>query len=207
MRQETQQKGKFIVMYGINNLGKSTQAYLLVHTIQKLGKKSEYIKYPIYTLDPTGPKINEILRKKIVHSISEENFQSLYAQNRRDYQPQLLKKLREGVSIVAEDYIGTGLAWGIAKEANRQILEYQNKNLLREDIAILLDGERFLDGKENSHLHEESDELMKKCRETHRMLAKEFGWHIIRANQAREKVQHDIWEIINKLLPVSHKQK
>lgn len=196
MCQEIQRKGKFIVMYGINNLGKSTQAHLLVHTMQKLGKKAEYLKYPVYTLGPTGPKINEILRKKIVQNISEENFQSLYAQNRRDFEPRLLKKLCEGVNIVAEDYIGTGLAWGITKGADPQILECQNQNLLPEDIAILLDGERFLDGKEDSHLHEESDKLMKKCRETHRMLAKKLGWHIIHANQPREKVQHDIWEVV-----------
>lgn len=196
MRQETQHKGKFIVIYGINNLGKSTQAHLLVYTIRKLGKKAEYLKYPVYTLDPTGPKINEILRKKIVQNISEESFQSLYAQNRRDFEPRLLKKLCDGVNIVAEDYIGTGLAWGIAKGADRHILEYQNQDLLREDIAILLDGERFLDAKENSHLHEKSDKLMKKCRETHRMLAKKFGWHIIHANQTRKKIQHDIWKIV-----------
>lgn len=196
MRQESRHKGKFIVIYGTNNLGKSTQAHLLVHAIQKLGKKAEYLKYPVYTLDPTGPKINEILRKKIVQNISEENFQSLYAQNRRDFEPRLLKKLREGVHIVAEDYIGTGLAWGMTKGANRHILEYQNQGLLREDIAILLDGERFLDAKENSHLHEKSDELIKKCRETHRTLAKKLGWHIIHANQTREKVQHDIWEVV-----------
>jgi thymidylate kinase len=43
-------KGKFIVLYGINNLGKTTQAKLLVEKFQKEGLKAEYMKYAVYSL-------------------------------------------------------------------------------------------------------------------------------------------------------------
>ena len=41
-------RGKFIVLYGINNLGKTTQAKFLVEKLQSQGLRAEYVKYPIY---------------------------------------------------------------------------------------------------------------------------------------------------------------
>ncbi|HLC64402.1 MAG TPA: hypothetical protein VJK25_03630 [Patescibacteria group bacterium] len=108
-------EGLFIVIYGINNLGKSTQAELLVEGLVKSGMRAEYLKYPVYDLKPTGPRINEILRGGERQEISEEDFQALYTANRRDYQPTLCRKISEGINIIAEDYIGTGLAWGATK--------------------------------------------------------------------------------------------
>lgn len=193
-------KGKFIILLGINNLGKSTQAKLLVENLENYGLKTEYLKYPIYDLEPTGTQINEIIRGGKNQEISEEELQELYTQNRRDYQPQLEEKLKKGINIVAEDYVGTGLAWGVAKGANLDTLLKQNEGLTQGDIAIVLDGERFLEAKEETHIHEQNDELMKKCRQVHLDLAKKYGWSVVNANQDVEKVAKDIWVEVEKLI-------
>jgi len=191
-------EGLFIVIYGINNLGKSTQAELLVAGLVKSGMRAEYLKYPIYDLTPTGPKINEILRSGNKQSISEEEFQELYTNNRRDFQPQLCRKINEGINIIAEDYIGTGLAWGATKGADLEKLVESNEGLVKPDVEILLDGERFLAGKEQRHQHEGNDELMELCRKRHLALADRFGWEVINANQEVEKVHRDILDVIKK---------
>lgn len=193
-------KGKLIVIYGINNLGKSTQAHLLVENLQNYGFKAEYLKYPIYDLEPTGPQINKIIRGGQGQDISEIELQKIYAQNRRDFQPELEKKLNKGINIVAEDYVGTGLAWGVAKGAELEELEDQNKGLTRGDLAIVLDGERFIEAKEENHIHEQDDELMKKCRQIHLDLAKKYNWQIVNANQSIEEVTKDIWQIIEPII-------
>jgi len=192
--------GKLIVIYGTNNLGKSTQAKLLVENLNKNNFKTEYLKYPIYDLEPTGPQIDQILRSGNGQSMTELELQELYAQNRRDFQPQLEEKLNQGINIVAEDYIGTGLAWGVTKGAKLEELEKQNQDLLKEDLCILLDGERFLDGKEDNHLHEQSDDWMAKNRQVHLDLAKKYKWQIINANQSVEKVAQDIWRKIKTII-------
>lgn len=189
-------EGLFIVIYGINNLGKTTQAKMLVEVFQQAGLAAEYLKYPIYDLAPTGPKINEILRSGEKQLISEEELQKIYIQNRIDYQPQLVKKISEGVNIVAEDYSGTGIAWGWSKGADLENLIVLNIGLVKPDIEILLDGERFISGKEENHLHESNDELMDKCRDNHLMLAARFGWQVVDANQAIEEVQRDILKVV-----------
>ncbi|MBI3290748.1 hypothetical protein HYZ76_00530 [Candidatus Falkowbacteria bacterium] len=192
--------GKLIVIYGTNNLGKSTQAKLLLNNLLAAGHRAEYIKYPIYDLTPTGPEINKILRSGGKQKISELELQQLYAQNRFDFEPELKKKLNQGVCVIAEDYIGTGLAWGVTKGAPLEELEKQNQGLIKEDLIFLLDGERFIEGKEKSHLHESSDELMKKNREIHLELAQKYGWRIIDANRPVREVQEEIWQRVKPLI-------
>ncbi len=196
----SERKGKLIVLYGINNLGKSTQAKLLLNNLLQYGHKAEYIKYPIYNLEPTGPKINDILRGGKKQTIPEQELQQLYAQNRFDYQPMLLSKLNRGTHIIAEDYIGTGLAWGVTKGADLVTLQNQNKGLFQEDIAILFDGERFIEGKEAKHLHESNDELMNRCRQVHLDLAKKYHWQIIPANRAIPEVEQEVWKLVEVLI-------
>jgi len=188
--------GKLIVLYGINNLGKSTQAKITADNIKNSGLKVEYLKYPIYDLAPTGPKIDAILRGGNGQNISELELQDLYAQNRRDFQPRLISLLEQGINVVAEDYIGTGLAWGVTKGAPLPELEKQNHDLVKEDVAILLDGARFLQGKEDNHLHEQSDGWMNRCRQVHLDLAKKYGWIVVNANNSIDRVNADIWQTV-----------
>lgn len=108
-----QQKGKFIVLYGSNNIGKSEQANRLVEILNSLGIDTDYLKYPIYELEPTGSELNRILRENNPKNYSAEDAQRFFARNRLDYQPTLEKALAMGRWEVAEDYTGTGIAWGL----------------------------------------------------------------------------------------------
>src|SRR3989344_1023888 len=188
--------GKFIVLYGINNLGKSTQAQALVKRLIAADKPAVYLKYPVYELEPTGPNINRVLRSEQKQQLTEIDFQALYAQNRRDYQPTLEQTLAAGTTVVAEDYTGTGIAWGLAKGAALEALEAQNADLRKEDVTIWLDGQRFLDGREVTHLHESNDALVERCRQTHAQLAQRYGWLRVDANQPIAHVADAIWQIL-----------
>lgn len=192
-------RGKLIVLYGINNIGKTTQSKKLISYLKSKGYKTHYFKIPVYNLNPTGPLINRILRNK-KQDISEEEFQKLYARNRKKYQKILKRKLDQGHIAIAEDYVGTGLAWGTAKGASMDFLKKINKGIIKEDLAILLDGERFKKAKEKNHLHETNDILMEKVRKNHLKLAKEYNWEIIKANQSIQKVFQEIKQQINSLL-------
>ncbi|MFA5352465.1 MAG: hypothetical protein WC304_04290 [Candidatus Gracilibacteria bacterium] len=228
-------QGKFIAIYGINNIGKSTQTALLLQRLIAAGIRTEYVKYPIYNLDPTGKKLNEILRGKEQHNVqsminffegtkvrkpatrekknvtfsfhtiapkelrqrvTEQELQMWYSLNRYQYDPTIQKKLESGVTILAEDYTGTGLAWGAAKGADLEWLVNVNKFLCPPDIEILLDGERFLIGKEKVHLHESSDRLIEKARKSFQLLAKRYNWEVVNANQSIQEVARDLWKKI-----------
>jgi len=190
-------KGKLIVIYGVNNIGKTTQAKRIIDYLKSKGYDSEYLKYPIYD-SPTGNRISDILRSGKEQSISEEEFQTLYFENRKEFEPTLKKKIDAGAIVVAEDYIGTGLSWGFAKGADYDKLKEQNSVLIQEDLGILMDGERFLEGKEDVHLHEANDGWIRIVRDKLLDMKKEFKWKVVAANQPEENVFDDIKAIIDK---------
>ncbi|OGD83424.1 hypothetical protein A2572_01805 [Candidatus Collierbacteria bacterium RIFOXYD1_FULL_40_9] len=128
--------------------------------------------------------------------LSEAELQAVYAQNRRDYEPCLFELLKDG-DVFAEDYVGTGLAWGLTMGIAESYLYEINSDLLVPDITILLDGERFSGGIEKGHRFEASKEgVWERNREIHKHLATEFGWEIVNANQSPERVHEEVLRVI-----------
>ncbi len=191
--------GKLIVLYGINNLGKSTQAKLLVDRLRDAGYSTTYLKYPIYELAPSGPLLNAYLREGNPLQLSPREAQIIYALNRFQYQPELEKQLAAGEWIIAEDYTGTGLAWGWGAGAKLNFLEAINDGLLKPDLALWLDGQRFVSGIEQGHKHENNNQLMDKVRECHQQLAERYGWPRFDANQPIDNLNDQLWRAVQAL--------
>ena len=188
------ERGKFIVLYGPNNLGKSLQIKMLEEDLAALKYKTIKIKYPVYNLKPTGPIINSVLREGV--PMEEKKFQKVYAQNRLDFQPTLNEYLDRGLFVISEDYSGTGVAWGMSRDINVEELEKMNEGLLKEDLSLLLYGSRFREGIESTHRNENDDELWRTSMKNHLFLGEKYGWEKVLANQTPEKVHKDIMEIL-----------
>ncbi len=187
-----------ITFYGINNIGKTTQAKRIVARLQTLGKKVEYLKYPIYDIEPTGSYINKVLRSGDKQNMAEEELQLWFLLNRFQFQAKLKEKLDAGTIIIAEDYRFTGIAWGTAKGADQDWLEKINANLIPEDLVILLDGDRQIKAKESNHLHESNDKLVDKCRQVYLNLAQKYDWEKVEISEDWDQTTEKIWEIIKK---------
>lgn len=194
-------KGKLIVLYGINNLGKTTQLKLLVDYLKNKKKKKVYsMKVPVYELKPTGPAINEYLREGNKYDLTPREVQILYAMNRTQFAPKLEELLEEYDFVVFEDYFGTSFAWGIGAGVSKQFLYEINSHLRVPDVSILLDGERFIEGVEVTHKHETDNKLTDKVRQAHLEIGEELGWYKVNANRSIEEVNHDIIEVIDNLI-------
>lgn len=192
--------GKFIVFYGVNSLGKTTQAKMLVDRITRNGKKAEYVKYAIYDLEPSGPIINSYLRQGNPYNLTASEFQLIQVLNRTQYQPVLEAKLKQGIHVVAEDYIGTGIAWGIGGGARPGLLTLLNSHLTREDIAFFFTGKPFATGQEKEHMHEEDEVLTSRVAAIHADLGRTYGWITIHANRPRPVIEEEIWQKVQKML-------
>lgn len=188
-------EGKFIVLYGANNLGKSTQIKLLRESFGKMGIQTTQVKYPVYDLDPTGPILNEVLRHG--RQMEELEIQRMFVQNRRDFEPQLIKTLASGVWVLSEDYVGTGIAWGLTRGLSLEDLEKMNKGLREEDLAILFHGERFRDGIEKTHRNEKEDAIWELAQKHHLTLGERYGWEKVYATRPPLEVHQQIMTILN----------
>lgn len=196
-------KGKMITLYGINGIGKTTQVELLVQFLQSQGKQASRLKYPVYDLEPEGPFIHQYLRDpefRNANELSTEELQMRYAENRRRYETELRKRLDAGEWIVAEDYTGTGIAWGLTWGANLEYLEDINQDLLAPNLSILMHGERFDTAIEAGHRNETNADRIRICRNFHLLLGERYRWKQVNANQDIESVQTDIQKIVNELL-------
>lgn len=187
------ERGVFIVLIGINSIGKTTQAKMLVDRIAAKGRKVVYQKYAVYNFSPTGPMLNDYLRSGNPYGLSPETFQTLQAMNRLQFESILLENLASGCSVIAEDYIPTSIAWGVAAGVNKKYLVELNSGLRKPNMTVLLDGEQFTAGIEKGHKHESDNALTQRVREIHVELARENGWRIVNANQEKGKVNDGIW--------------
>ncbi len=189
-------KGKLIVLYGINNLGKSTQARLLVSRLRHQGLPAHYLKYGLLYIEPSGVMINDYLRVGNPFGLTEREFQIIHTLNRTQYDAILRQRLEAGEWIVAEDYVGTGLAWGMGAGVDRMFLERLNNHLCPEDLVFLFEGERFLQAKEPGHKHESDDELMTSVARAHKEIGTSRGWLPINANGTIEAIGEEIWRYV-----------
>ncbi len=187
--------GRFIAVYGINGIGKTTQVELLVEYLKQCGKNASRLKYPVYDLEPEGPFIYKYLRDpqfRKDNELSTHELQEKYADNRRRYEVKLKQRLENGEWIVAEDYVGTGISWGLTWGGELEYLERINNDLFKPDLEILMHGSRFLSAIEKDHRNEMDGERIVICKNFHELLGDRCGWTGINANQEIEKVQEDI---------------
>lgn len=196
----TMRKGKFITIYGINNIGKSTHAQILTERLIQEGYDAEFLKYPNYNIEPSGKFLDHVLRGGGGQSIPEDELQLWFVLNRYQFQPEVEKKLAEGKILVVEDYVGTGIAWGVAKGLELNWMEAINRHLLREDLAIYMSGQRHLEAREEKHIHEQDDKLAERCRRVHEELADKYGWKRVELQREISDTAGLMWETVEKFL-------
>ncbi|MFA6602957.1 MAG: hypothetical protein WCT01_04095 [Candidatus Shapirobacteria bacterium] len=193
------ERGKFVAVYGANNLGKSTALKGLEERLKCDGWTVLRVKYPDYSL-PKGIRINAYLRLGNPEGLTADQAQDLYAQNRWERQPALLADLGRGVTVLAEDYVGTGMCWGQALGVTLKKLIDYNQGLLKPDLAILLDGNRFVSGIEPGHKLESDSQKWNEVRRLHQELAMRERWYVVGANQEPSKVVDDLMMVFDGVL-------
>ncbi len=195
-------QGKLITIYGINNIGKSTHAHLLVKRLQDEGFDAVYVKYPIYDIEPTGTFLNRVLRESghTGQQMSEEELQMWFTLNRYQFESRLRGWLSHGKIVIAEDYIGTGIGWGVTKGADQAWLESLNQYLLPADFSLLLEGSRTMKAKEEGHIHEANDELVEQARAVFARLAEAYRWTRIQIEPVKEDTAEKIYKEVRNFL-------
>jgi thymidylate kinase len=196
-------KGLFVVLYGPSGVGKTKQIDLLEDRLRQERVAVKRVEYPIYDLGEAGPKLKKILWKKD-KVMGEEQMQELFAQNRRDFEPTLKGWINSGVTVIAEDYKGTGIVWGVAKGIPIERMEEINDNFLDPDVSILIDGPRRLDLRPGEgHIYNTDEDEWYKARKTYLQMADRYGWIRVGGDAPILTVAGRIWTVVKLALTTS----
>ena len=190
-------KGLFIVLYGPDGGGKSRQVLMLEEKLREQGLLARNLRYPVYTCAPTGPKLDEILHRK-KKSLPEEEMQKMFAANRKDFEPTLKSWLENGVNVIAENYKGTGIAWGVSRGMTVEKMESMNKDMIDPDVAIYMDGPKRGESLVEGHPYatgENVDEWYK-VRKVYLQMADRYGWVRVGGDAPVLVVANRIWAVV-----------
>lgn len=183
-------------MYGPSGVGKSKQMYVLEEQMKNMGITNKTVEYPIYNQGEAGRRLKRIIWKQEAQP-AEEELQQLFAQNRRDFEPTLKSWLDSGVNVLAEDYKGTGIVWGVTRGISIERMEEINKDFLDPDISILIDGPRRLDLRPGEgHIYNTDEEEWYRARKVYLQLADKYGWVRVGGDAPMITVSGRIWAIV-----------
>lgn len=220
--EENPRRGKLIVIEGSDGSGKKTQTKLLIERARQYGVKVGTISFPQYET-PTGQRVKEYLRGKFgpLDQVDPKFAARLYAEDRLEAKPLLLKWLSGGVNIILDRYIESNMAHQggkfKGKERDEMIqwiydLEINQLDLPKSDLVIYLDlpvewQVKAMDKEgRDKDLHESSIQHLLDAEETYKMLAEQNkNW--VKINCLRdgrrlspEELSYVIWKVVEPML-------
>lgn len=129
-------RGIVIAFEGRKDVGKTTQARLLVNNLNNIGEKTEYMSFPNINTN-IGKIIDGCLKgnlkfhPKIVHLIMSAN--------RWEMQSIIKEKINQNINIVLDTYYISGMVYSRALNGiNDELFTTTEIGLIKPDITILL---------------------------------------------------------------------
>jgi dTMP kinase len=183
------------VLEGIDKAGKNTQSRRLQKQLTTKGYVVNHVAFPDYNTS-LGEEIRKFLAGKI--QLRPEVRQLLYVANRWERQADLEEWLNQDSFIIADRYVPSGLAYGLANELDLDWIINLEKGLPTADVVIIID----ISVEESYHravkkdIYEMDINFLTKVRKAYLELATEFNWIIINGEQSIDKVSIDIWKNI-----------
>jgi dTMP kinase len=189
---------QFMVIEGLDGSGKSTQIERLLAYLEHVGIKHQYLHFPRTDDGYYGELIARFLRGDLgpLESVHPYLVALIYAGNRHDAREMIASWLADGITVVADRYVVSNIAFQCAKletSVDREALrdwilnfEYGYHKIPRPDMNIFLDvpfqftrqklkGERsgedrdYLNGK--TDIHEQDLDFQQKVRQVYLDLA------------------------------------
>lgn len=194
-----QLRGALIVFEGCDRVGKSMQAKILVERIRATGARADLIAFPDRSSD-LGQFIDRYLKKEVEMEPMEAHL--VFAANRHGLMGVMKEKLLAGVHLVVDRYCYSGIAYTLAKEAEKITIEWAKLadiGELKPDCVLYFDllpeeaqkrngfgSERF----EASDFQKKVDGVMKKLAAEDRDL-----WKIVDASLSVKEVSENVWKL------------
>ncbi len=187
---------QLLVIEGIDQSGKATQARLLVGRLRWNGFRTEKLSYPIYS-SHSGREISAFLEGK--RSGPPEVLHMLYSMNRWESLPRLQALIGSSDYLVIDRYSSSNIAYGVAHGLDREWLANLDHGLPRPSLIVLIDTSvrsSFERKTSDRDLHERDQSFLQRVRKEYLTLARRGHWKIVNGDRSQREVSDNLWAIV-----------
>ena len=183
-----------IVIEGVDQAGKQTQALKLVSALENEGKTVRMFDFPDYET-VVGEVIRNMLNsgKPIVPQV----LHCLLAANRWEVASDIRRSKHD--ILVMNRYTQSNLVYGLVNGMSREWLANLDDGIPKADIVVVLDipvEESFRRKTNTRDVFEADMGFMKRVRETYLGLAEKRGWHVMDATGTIDYVHDEIMKFL-----------
>lgn len=144
------QRGKMIVIEGIDAAGKQTQTAMLVETLRAEGRSVETLSFPLYE-EPAGAPVKELLRGTQfgpASGVGPRPASTIFAVSMFGGRKRILEWLEAGTHVVCDRYVWSNYAHQGAMVPEKDlkaffdwldVMHFGDFQMPRPDITIVLD--------------------------------------------------------------------
>lgn len=199
------QKGKIIVIEGLDKAGKGTQSNLLqsrllINTLKFSGNVCTIMDFPDYTT-PIGKEIRAFLDGNRSYPLETKHV--LMSANRWEKKKEIESLMENGTIIIMNRYYQSNLVYGVSHGLNLKWLLNLDEGLPKEDVVIVLEvnpNTSYQRVPGNRDAFEIDRKLLTKVHKNYRKLAKQFNWKIINGERVSGEVHNEIMKIVRKVI-------
>ena len=188
--------GKLVVLEGIDQSGKETQARLLVRRLRWQGHRTEKMSYPVYT-SFSGREIGNFLEGR--RSYPYQVLHMLYSMNRWESLSTLRKLVEDTDYLIVDRYYPSNIAYGSARGLDEQWLANLDRGLPEPQIVILVDTPveaSFTRKHSGRDVYERDRAFLQTVRKAYLRLAPRMGWKVVDGDGPFQEVNESIWKTI-----------
>lgn len=129
-------RGRLIAVEGGDRCGKSTQCQHILEYCNTHNIPVKYFKFPDRTT-AIGRIINEYLQNG--RDLSDSAIHLLFSANRWEQSEQIERLLYDGITVVCDRYVPSGIAYTTAKGVDMQWAKQPDHGLLKPDLVLFME--------------------------------------------------------------------
>lgn len=139
-------RGLLISFEGLDGSGKTVTSLTVQEMLEQHGHTVKYISFPQYDSSFFGPILKQVLNHPDVVTIDPKLLTFLFAGDRFESRDKIINWLDQGFTVVANRYVTSNIAYGMAKSQDHnefkmfnEKLEYDLCGMPKPDFVIYLD--------------------------------------------------------------------
>ncbi|RPB03511.1 thymidylate kinase [Choiromyces venosus 120613-1] len=195
-------RGALIAIEGLDRAGKSTQCQLLMERLAERNIPAHLQKFPDRAT-PIGKMINAYLSTSA--ALEDHTIHLLFSANRWELSAHILQLLNDGVTVVLDRYVYSGIVFSAAKGLSLEYCRAPDVGLPGADVVLFLDLDAEVAAQRGGFGGEryEVQEVQGRVRGLFNVVGEREGegrWRVVDAGGSLEEVREVVWGVVEKVV-------